>query len=179
MQHNGATASKKAWQTHNMMRENAKAKSLFKNTVSLESRWVQALKSGTPHPQRWPWCRVTPYTVMAPLCLCSAEEPAVTLLAFLVFPAGSFPSGLVGKALLCIFTDLSSSPSMKPENWVKLSKLRAFRGIPAPYHNPFAVLKGWNLLLPFEATANSARESCRNSSRYTISKGDSVNLISF
>lgn len=50
----------------------------------------------------------------------------------------------VGKALLLyVFTDLSRSPSMNLENWVKISKLCVCHGMLAPYHNAFAVLKGW------------------------------------
>jgi len=80
------------------------------------------------------------YAVTAPVCRRSVEEPAATSLLFLVFPAGS---ELAGRALLlCVFPDLSRSPSTNPKNWVKLPKLCACHGIPAPYRSAFAVLKG-------------------------------------
>lgn len=103
---------------------------------------------------------------------------ACCLLAFLIFPAGSEQRGWRGKfSSSTFFTDLNRSPSTNPENWVKLSKPLVCHGIPAPYPNAFAVLKGCKQCLS-KLEQTLLGEPAGRSSRYTVSKHSSVNLIS-
>lgn len=102
--------------------------------------------------------------------------------SFLVFPAGSEQHNQWGK-LSSMFWAISAGSQQRIQrtklNYQNCTCFVAY--LPLNY-KACAVLQGWRFPLLFKARTNFAaisRESCRNSSRYIISRHSSLSLISY
>lgn len=116
-----------------------------------------------------------------PPCMCGMERPAPTLQRFCL-SCRTRAMCLVVEDLLCICTTSAGPRQRMQRTGLNFPNSYAFPGVAAPCCDARAVLQGWQLPLLSETRANFAaisRESCRNSSGYTISKRTSVNLISY
>lgn len=157
-----------------------KAKSLHKTLLAWDLKGWECW-GWQPPPVAWPWCQVTHYAPSASLCLCNMEKFATTLPSFLVFPAGSEQHNQWGKLSLMFWMISAGSQQRIQRTELNFQNCTCFVAYLPLNYKAYAVLQGWRFPLLFKARANfaviSSRESCRNSSRYIISKHSSLNLL--